>query len=414
MFHSFREGIVLPTSFDSTRPMKNPRFAIDTRCAHAGSNIEDGTNPPFQAAIAQTSLFRLGTSVAAEAIFSGNSPGFAYTRFGNPTVDHFAECIAELEGGSNALITSSGNAAVLCAVTAAISGRSGPLVTHPGIYGGSFELLRLLAETYALPVNTVDPREPTKWREALQNAGAVLIETPSNPLMRLIDIADVVHQARKAKAPVIVDNTVATPFNQRPFEWGADWVIHSTSKYLNGHSDLIGGAVVKRLPLNERDRRIHKNLGGTVNALDAWLGMRGLRTFALRMRQHNRNGEAVAEWLGGHPEVQAVHYPGLEDGGQRETRERQMRHPGSLLSFELKGGEQAATRFIDRLRLIVHAVSLGGMESLVTRPAGSSHSGMTEKARTAAGISAGLIRLSVGTEDIDDIIADLSLSLAAP
>lgn len=393
--------------------MRNPRLAIDTRCAHAGSDVEGTANRPFQVPIAQSSLFRLGTSAEAEEIFSGEFPGFAYTRFGNPTVDRFAECIADLEGGSDALVTSSGNAAMLCAVTAALANRSGPLVTHPGIYGGSFELLRLLTETYGLAVNTVNPRDPARWHEALQNAGAVLIETPSNPQMRLIDIAETVRHARRTKAPVIVDNTVATPFNQRPFEWEADWVIHSTSKYLNGHSDLIGGAVVKRLPLTDHDRLVHKNLGGTVNAFDAWLGMRGLRTFALRMRQHNLNGEAIAAWLAGRPEVQVVHYPGLGSDGQRGIKERQMRHPGSLLSFELKGGEQAAIRFIDRLRLIVHAVSLGGMESLATRPAGSSHRGMPEEARRAASISGGLIRLSVGIESLDDLLEDLSSALCA-
>ncbi|MCB1129517.1 MAG: PLP-dependent transferase [Verrucomicrobiae bacterium] len=391
--------------------MKNPRLAIDTRCAHAGSDVEEMANRPFQAPIAQSSLFRLGTSAEAEEIFSGESPGYAYTRFGNPTVDLFAKCIADLEGGSDALITSSGNAAVLCAVTAAMANRSGPLVTHPGIYGGSFELLRLLTETYGLAVNTANPRDPIRWHEALRNAGAVLIETPSNPLMRLIDITKTVRHAKVAGAPVIVDNTVATPFNQQPFEHGADWIVHSTSKYLNGHSDLIGGAVVKREAMSDRDRRIHKNLGGTVNAIDAWLATRGLRTFALRMRQHNLNGEAIANWLSRRPEVRIVHYPGHGDDRQREIRDRQMKHPGSLLSFELEGGAPAATRFIDRLQLIIHGVSLGGMESLVTRPASSSHRGMNPEAREDAGVSDGLIRLSVGTEDFDDLMTDLDQAL---
>ncbi len=393
--------------------MSNPQPAIDTRCAHAGSTTGGIDNAPFQTPIAQSSLFRLGSSADAESIFSGEVPGYAYTRFGNPTIDAFAGCIADLEGGSAAMITSSGNAAVLCAVTAAMTGRTGQLVTHPGIYGGSHELLCLLTDAYRLPVRIVDPRDSSDWAAALQSAGAVLIETPSNPLMRLIDIADTVSHAHKAGAPVIVDNTVATPFNQRPFEHGADWIIHSTSKYLNGHSDLIGGAVVKHLPLTDLDRRIHKNLGGTVNALDAWLGIRGLRTFALRMRQHNSNGATVAEWLTAHPEVSTVHYPGFADATQAKILDGQMHHPGSLLSFELKGGADAAIRFIDKLKLVVHAVSLGGMESLVIRPAGSSHRGMRQDVREAAGIFDGLIRLSVGIESIDDLVEDLSSALCA-
>ncbi len=391
--------------------MNEPEFSIETRCAHAGSASGETANAPFQAPIAQSSLFRLGSSAEAEAIFSGETPGYAYTRFGNPSIDVFARCLAELEGGNDALVTSSGNAAVLCAVTAAMAGRSGPLVTHPGLYGGSFEMLHLLAGIYRLPLRFVEPDDSKAWKAALESAGAVLIETPSNPLMRLIDIAETVHHAKATGAPVIVDNTVATPFNQQPFAHGADWTVHSTSKYLNGHSDLIGGAVVKREPLTDRDRRIHKNLGGTVNAIDAWLATRGLRTFALRMRQHNHNGETIANWLARRPEVGTVHYPGHGNDRQREIRDRQMKHPGSLLSFELEGGTPAATRFIDRLRLIIHGVSLGGMESLATRPAGSSHRGMKPEARKEAGVTDGLIRLSVGTEDANDLIADLDQAL---
>lgn len=393
--------------------MNLSQHALATRCAHAGASRNDGTsNPPFHQAIAQSSVFRLGTATEAEEIFSGNTPGFAYTRFGNPTVAALADAIADLEGGNGAMVAGSGNGATLCAITAAMAGRTGPLVTHPDIYGGSFELLHLLSNVYGLSVLTVDPNDQPKWIAALETAGAVLIETPSNPLMRLIDIEETTRHARVFGAPVIVDNTVATPFNQRPFEYGAEWIIHSTSKYLNGHSDMIGGCVVKRQALTSQDRAVHKNLGGTVNAMEAWLILRGLRTFALRMKQHNLNGEAVIEWLRKHPEVNAVHYPGTANSTQAAIREKQMTHGGSLLSFELKGGTDSAVQFLDRLQLIVHAVSLGGMESLTTRPAMSSHRGMTPEARKAAGIDESLIRLSVGTEDLDDILADLDQALA--
>jgi cystathionine beta-lyase/cystathionine gamma-synthase len=230
--------------------------------------------------------------------------------------------------------------------------------------------------------------------------------------MRLIDLRETVEHARPAGAPVIVDNTVATPFNQRPFEFGADWIVHSTTKYLNGHADLIGGCLIRREPLSTMHRTIHKNLGGTVNASEAALVLRGLRTFALRMEAHNRNGAALANWLTGRTEIARVYYPGLPSHPQAELVQKQMLHGGGLLSFELTGGESAAVRFFDRLRLIIHAVSLGGPETLVTRPAKSSHRGMTPESRRDAGISESLIRFSAGIEDIADLIADLEQAIA--
>ena len=386
------------------------RFA--TRCAHAGAKRSGGgKNEPVQPPIVQSAIFDLGGTDDAEAIFSGARKGYAYSRFGNPTVDALARVLADLEGGAEALVTSSGNAALLCAVTAALHGRSGPLVTHQDIYGGSFELLRILATTYRLPLEIVDSTQPAQWLKALSRAGAVLVETPSNPLMRLIDLRQTVEHARSAGAPVIVDNTVATPFNQRPFEFGADWIVHSTTKYLNGHADVIGGCLIRREPLSTMHRTIHKNLGGTVNASEAALVLRGLRTFALRMEAHNRNGAALANWLTGRTEIARVYYPGLPSHPQAELVQKQMVHGGGLLSFELAGGESAAARFFDRLRLIIHAVSLGGPETLVTRPAKSSHRGMTPEARRAAGISESLIRFSAGIEDIADLIADLEQAI---
>ncbi len=387
------------------------RFA--TQCARAGSGSHrPGANDPVQPPIAQSAIFDLGSAEDAEAIFSGARQGYAYSRFGNPTVNVLAGALAELEGGSGALVTSSGNAAALCAVTAALHGRTGPLLTHPDIYGGSFELLRLLTSVYRLPVETVDPADESAWLAAVGRAGAVLVETPSNPIMRLVDLAETTRHARAAAVPVIVDNTVATPAGQRPFELGADWVIHSTTKYLNGHGDLIGGCVIRREPLDNVHRAIHKNLGGTVNAFEAWLALRGLRTFALRMEAHARNAEAIAAWLATRPEVNAVHYPGSPSHPQAALFRRQMKQGGGLLSFELSGGEAAATRLINRLKLIVHAVSLGGPETLVTLPARSSHRGMTPEARRQAGVGDGLIRLSAGLEASDDLLTDLEQAIA--
>jgi cystathionine beta-lyase/cystathionine gamma-synthase len=387
------------------------RFA--TRCAHAGARPKsEGKNEPVQPPIVQSAIFDLGGTADAEAIFSRTRKGYAYSRFGNPTVDALAHALADIEGGAEALVTSSGNAALLCAVTSALHGRTGPLVTHQDIYGGSFELLRILSTVYRLPLEIVDSTHSEQWLNAVSRAGAVLVETPSNPLMRLIDLRPTVEHARSAGAPVIVDNTVATPFNQRPFDFGADWVVHSTTKYLNGHADLIGGCLIRREPLSAMHRTIHKNLGGTVNASEAALVLRGLRTFALRMEAHNRNGAALAEWLTRRPEVAQVYYPGLPSHPQAELVQRQMSHGGGLLSFELAGGEAAVVQFFDRLKLIIHAVSLGGPESLATLPAKSSHRGMSPEARRQAGVSDSLVRLSAGLEDVADLIADLEQAIA--
>ncbi len=391
--------------------MNSSEAALSTRCAHAGSTRRGQGNQPYQHPIVQTSLFRLGNSADLEAVFEGISPGHVYTRFGNPTVEALAEVVADLEGGAGALVTSSGNAATLCAVTAALRGRSGPLLSHPGIYGGSVELMRTLAEIFRVPVEVADPDNAGLWAEAVGRAGAVLVETPSNPLMRLVDLEETVRLAREVGAPVIVDNTVATPLNQKPFEWGADWIVHSLSKYLNGHSDLIGGCVVKREALSDADRSVHKNLGGTYNALEAWLAIRGIRTFTLRMRQHNGNAEAVVRWLHEHPAVATVHFAGSGGPEQRRIFERQMTHHGALVSFELHGGAEAARHFLDRLELVVSAVSLGGMESLATRPAISSHRGMSPGERLRAGVTDSLVRLSVGVEDLHDLLADLDQAL---
>lgn len=381
----------------------------ETKCVHLGRKPVD--NGPFVPEIVQSSVFDLGSAADAEAIFSGERPGYAYTRLGNPTVEQLAEAVNSLEGGAGAMVTSSGNAATLCAVTIAMAGRSGNLVTHPDIYGGSHELLAVLAEAYRLPVEVVDPGDDAAWLNAVWRAGAVLLETPSNPLMRLIDLRSTVEAAHGNGAAVIVDNTVATPYNQRPFAFGADWVAQSTTKYLNGHSDVVGGCLVKREALTPEDRRAHKSLGGTVNALEAWMVLRGMRTFALRMKAHNRNGKALADWLNQHPAVSKVFYPGLAEGRQREIFDQQMSGGSGLLSFELAGGGEAAARFLDRMQLVTHAVSLGGMESLATRPAMSSHRGMSPQARANAGIADGLIRLSVGTESFEDLVADLERAL---
>lgn len=388
---------------------------FQTLCTHLGLSCKqaknNNSNEAIISPITQSAVFNLGTSAEAEALFSGSHQGHAYTRFGNPTVDELGAALCDLEGGGGALVTSSGNSATLCAVSIAMAERRGKLVTHTDIYGGSHELLEVLSKSYGLDVEVVDSAGEAEWLAAVGRAEAVLLESPSNPLMRLIDIRATAKSAHENGATVIVDNTVATPYNQRPMELGADWVVQSTSKYLNGHSDLIGGCLIKREALTVKERTIHKTLGGTVNALEAWLILRGLRSFALRMKEHNRNGKVIAEWLDGHPAVSKVYYPGLGGGRQAEIFAGQMSGGSGLVAFDLAEGGAAADRFLDGLKLITHAVSLGGMESLAVRPSMSSHRGMSPESRKVAGIADGLIRLSVGTESTQDLIADLEQAI---
>lgn len=393
--------------------MHSSKNSLSTRCAHASTCLTPNEVSPasYIAPIEQTALFELESSDNAEALFSGNKSGYIYTRFGNPTVDHLADFIAQMEGGSGGLITSSGNAATLCALTSALRGKDDCIVSHPDVYGGTQELLSIFSERYHVPVVMADPQETGEWQAAIARASIVYIETPSNPLLKLIDLKETAQLSHAAGAQLIVDNTVATPYNQQPFLFGADWIVHSISKYLNGHSDMIGGCLISRVPITPTHRAIHKNLGGTVNALDAWLVLRGLRSFALRMEAHNTNGMAIAKWLEIHPAVIKVYYPGLFTHPQSALFKTQMRGGGGLLSFELSGGEDAAKRFLDRLKIIVHAVSLGGMESLATRPAATSHRGISPQLRQLAGISDSLIRLSAGVESLDDLYADLSGAL---
>ena len=392
-------------------PMEKKKHHIQTRAAHAGMTKEDGTNPPAVLPITQTSLFRLGTSDDADAIFTGARPGYMYSRFGNPTVDALAAAVADLERGKDALINGSGNAATIAAITMSLRGKDDLVIAPNDAYGGTLEALKILRETYNVRTQLIDLRKTREWNAAISLATVVFIESPTNPRLRLIDIADTVAHAKRSDTRVIVDNTVATPYNQQPLGLGADLVVHSLSKFLNGHSDMVGGAIVSRTGFTAAQRSIHKNLGGTMSAFDAWLLLRGLRTFPLRMEQHNRNGQRIAEWLAEHPAVSKVHYPGLPDHPQHDICLKQMRAAGAVLSFELKEGEAAARKFIDRLQLLVHGVSLGGLESLATRPAATSHRGMSAAMRKAAGVTDSLIRLSVGVEAAEDIIADLDQAM---
>jgi cystathionine gamma-synthase len=341
----------------------------------------------------------------------GLKGAYDYTRSGNPTRDQLAAAIAELEGGAGAVVTASGMAAITLAVHLLEPGEL--LVAPHDCYGGTHRLFKALAGKRHFRVEFVDQRDARALAAALTlGPRMVWIETPSNPLLRITDIATTAAQARAAGALVVADNTFLSPALQRPLELGADLVVHSTTKYLNGHSDVVGGAVVAR------DAVLHEALVWWANCLgltgapfDSFLTLRGLRTLFARMALHLENAAAAVEALRAHPAVARVYYPGLPDHPGHEIAARQQAGYGAMVSFELEGGEPAVQAFVEGLSCFTLAESLGGVESLVAHPATMTHASMDAAARREAGITDGLLRLSVGIEDRRDVVADLEAAL---
>ena len=337
---------------------------------------------------------------------------YDYSRSGNPTRDQLSEALAALEGGAGGVITSTGMSAIALVLNAILRPGDRLLVPHD-CYGGSWRLFGALAAKGAFELRNTDFSDPAAIDRALEwKPTLVWIETPSNPLMRITDIAAVSSAAQAAGALVAVDNTVLSPVLQRPLELGADIVVHSTTKYINGHSDVVGGAVIAK------DQAVHDQLAWWGNALgltgapfDSFLTMRGLRTLDVRIRQHQENTAAIVAQLEAHPAVSKVHYPGLANHPGHAVAARQQDGFGAMLSFELVGGEGAVRRLLDGLHLFSLAESLGGVESLIAHPATMTHAAMTDEARATAGIGPGLLRVSVGIEHIDDLAADLGAGL---
>ncbi|WP_337186368.1 cystathionine gamma-synthase [Phenylobacterium sp.] len=335
----------------------------------------------------------------------------AYTRSSNPSRDMLAETLARLEGGAGAVVTSSGMAAIDLVLA-----RLGPddLVVAPhDCYWGTYRLLAARAARRQFSVVFIDQTDEVAVALALEDAPSLLfIETPSNPLMRVVDIASLAGQARAAGVQVAVDNTFLSPALQQPIALGADFVVHSTTKYINGHSDVVGGAVVAADRAEAEALAAWANTTGVGGApFDAYMTLRGLRTLFPRIERQQRTAGALAAFLLGHPAVRAVHYPGLPGHPQHQLAARQQRGFGAMLSFELAGGLEAVRAFAGALRVFTLAESLGGVESLIAHPETMTHAGMSPAARAAAGITGGLLRLSVGLEAEDDLLADLDAGL---
>jgi methionine-gamma-lyase len=377
------------------------------------------------APIYQNSVFTFKDVESGAAIAGGEQPGFYYTRLNNPNHKQLAAKLTALEAWDllksqpernpdeivGGLVFASGMAAVTAAVMACVN--SGDTVlTQTALYDGTFLFMKNLAPKYGINVVWVADNSPSGWAQAFeQHPGAKLayIETPVNPTLLLTDLAAVTSIAHQAGARVVVDNTFATPYCQRPFNFGADLVVHSTTKYLSGHGQVIGGAVLTTdLALfSENLYPIYKVLGATPSPIDTWMANIGLKTFELRMERHCRNALQVAKRLEEHPGVSRVFYPGLESHPDHKLASMQMTDFGGMIAFELKGGFDAGKRMMDRVKIAVLAVSLGNVDTLIQHPASMTHCNTPRDVRLAAGITDGLVRLSVGIENVEDLVSDL-------
>jgi cystathionine beta-lyase/cystathionine gamma-synthase len=379
----------------------NDSLGFATRAIHVGQAADPATGATV-VPIYATSTY------TQEA--PGKHKGFEYSRTGNPTRAALESCLASLEGGERGLAFASG----LAATTAVLS------VLRPGdevaaaadLYGGTFRLLERVFKPWGLVTRYTEDASPAGFRPLITpKTKLVWIETPTNPLLQIVDIAAIAELAHQAGAILAVDNTFASPYLQQPIKLGADLVVHSTTKYLGGHSDVVGGAVIGRTELLQPIAFYQNAAGGVPGPFDAWLTLRGIKTLAVRMRQHCANARQLAEWLTKQPQVQKVYYPGLATHPGHDVAARQMRDFGGMISVSLKGGKEAALKLLTRTKLFSLAESLGGVESLIGHPATMTHASIPAEIRQARGIDDGLVRLSVGIEEADDLQEDLRQAL---
>lgn len=337
----------------------------------------------------------------------GREGKYVYSRTANPTRDALEASLSSLEEGKVGLAFSSGLAATTTVLMLLRKGDH--VIAGDDIYGGTYRLFDQILKNYGLQFTFVDPRFPERVEKAVRkNTKMIWIETPTNPLMKVVDIRAVSRIAKKSKALLVVDNTFASPYLQNPLKLGADISVHSTTKYLGGHSDLIGGAAIcSSAEVGKRLKFLQNAIGAIPGPLDCWLVLRGIKTLPVRMDRHSSNAKQISEFLQKQPEVENVYYPGLPDHPQREIVKRQMRGHGGMLSFELRGGFGKCEKLLKSLRVFTLAESLGGVESLIEHPASMTHASIPQERRIEKGITDKLIRVSVGIEDVDDLLEDL-------
>jgi methionine-gamma-lyase len=393
---------------------RNAPLGFSTRAIHLGydpASEKGALTPP----IFMTSTYAFESAEAGGEMFRGERAGYIYGRTRNPTQALLEERMASLEGGEAALATASGMGAIASTMWTLL-GAGDELVIDHTLYGSTYALFTKGLARFDVTVKVADLTAPGALEPMLsERTRLVYFETPANPNLRVIDIAAVAAAARRAGALTVVDNTFASPALQRPLEHGADLVVHSATKYLGGHGDLLGGLVVGSAELINRIRGIGLRFltGATLSPLNAFLILRGLKTLELRMAQHTASAQAIAELLQGHPALAALSYPGLPGFPHYALARRQMSRPGGLIAFELAGGMAAGLAFMNRLELVTRAVSLGDAETLVQHPASMTHATYSPEERARHGISDGLVRLSVGLENVDDLLADIRQALGA-
>ena len=397
---------------------------FDTVCLHGGHTTEN--NRAHLTPIYASSTYVFDSAEQAAAVFRGEEKGFIYGRWGNPTITEAEEKIALLEAYGlkdaegkplqlKAILHASGMAAISTLFIGNLKAGD-KILTHHSLYGGTYEIIEKILPDFGIETVIVDFHNHDKVAETLKSDAAIrmmYIETPANPTQQCVDIKVLSALAAAAGVLVSVDNTFATPYLQQPFRWQVDYVVHSTTKFLNGHGTAIGGVLVGRNleRMNTAVTKAHRLLGGNSNAFDAFLLTNGIRTLSLRMDRHCSNAEKVAEFLAVHPGVEKVNFNGLPSHPDYAITMAQMKRAGAMMSFELKGGYDAGVKFMNSLKICTNAVSLGTCDTLLSHPASTTHKGVEREQRLKFGITDGLIRMSVGLENVEDIIADLSQAI---
>lgn len=380
---------------------------FNTKAIHSGK-IHDRHFGSHVTPIYQTSTFVFDDCAQGGDRFAGKDSGYRYTRLGNPNSDEAAKRLASLDNGDAGIITSTGMSAISTVFLGLL--KSGDhFLASKCLYGGTVTLINKVFECYGITGNFIDVNNEAEFKKAFkENTKLVYIETPANPTLELIDIEKVSKIAHDHNSVVVADNTFLTSYLQRPIDLGADIVVYSSTKYLNGHGDIVGGAIIGKQQYIDRIKNPYlQNLGPTGSPFDSWLLVRGLKTLGLRMDRHCENAMKVARYLENHPKVKKVYYPGLESFPQHELAKKQMHGFGGMIAFELKGGFKAGETLLNNLDIISLAVSLGTVDSLIQHPASMTHAAVPREEREKAGITDGLVRLSVGIEDVEDIINDL-------
>ncbi len=388
---------------------------------HAGHDTEG--NYAHLTPIYASSTYVFDTAEQGMRRFSGDEPGYIYSRWGNPSMKEAEDKIAALESfGLNenslplkARLHASGMAAISTLMLGNLK-TGDKILSHYSLYGGTQELMNRVLPGLGIEATIVDLRDLYKAKEAIKNDSKIkmlYLETPANPTIQCVDIEALTKIAKQNNLLVAVDNTFATPYLQQPFRYGVDYVVHSTTKFLNGHGTAIGGALVGKdiEMMKTRMEKVHRLLGGSSNSFDAFLLTQGMKTLEVRMERHCANAMKVAEFLEKNSSISKVNYLGLSSHPDHVTSEKQMRHPGPMLSFEMKGGLEAGKKFIDKLQMCVRAVSLGSCDTLLSHPASMTHYGVPKADREKYGITDGLIRMSVGIENIEDILSDLEQAI---